>query len=267
VLARAVATARAADVAVVFVSDVTGEGSDRTSLALPGDQDRLVAAVARANPRTVIVLNTGGPVLTPWLGRVRSVLETWYPGQEYGGAVAALLFGDANPSGKLPMTWPASSAQGPASDYRDLRLTTERYAEGVLVGYRWYDATGQRPLFPFGYGLSYTSFRYGGLRVSQAGGRQAVSVQVTNTGRRAGSEVVQLYLGAPAAAHEPPKQLKGYAKVSLRPGETRTVTFRLGRDDLASWIAGRWVVTPGRYRVLVGGSAGDIRRTGTFAVR
>ena len=265
--ARAVAAAGAADVAVVFVSDVTGEGSDRTSLALPGDQDQLVAAVARANPRTVVVLNTGGPVLTPWLGRVRAVLETWYPGQEYGGAVAALLFGDANPSGKLPMTWPTSSAQGPASDYRDLGLTTERYAEGLLVGYRWYDATGQRPLFPFGYGLSYTSFRYGGLQVHAAGGRQVVSVRVTNTGHRAGAEVTQLYLGAPAAAHEPPKQLKGYAKVSLRPGETRTVTFRLGRDDLATWSAGRWVVAPGRYRVLVGGSAGDIRLAGSFAIR
>ena len=264
--ARAVAAARAADVAVVVVSDVTGEGSDRTSLALPGDQDQLVAAVARANPRTVVVLNTGGPVLAPWLGQVGGVLETWYPGQEYGGALAALLFGDANPSGKLPMTWPASPAQGPASDYRDLGLTTERYAEGVLVGYRWYDATGQRPLFPFGYGLSYTSFRYGGLRVAAAGGGQVVAVRVTNTGRRTGSEVAQLYLGSPAAAQEPPKQLKGYAKVTLRPGETRTVTFRLGSADLAAWSAGRWVVAPGRYQALVGSSSRDIRAWATFTV-
>ncbi len=261
----AVQAARAADVAVVFVNDSTGEGSDRTGLGLPGDQDRLISAVAKANRRTVVVLNTGGPVLMRWLSKVAGVLESWYPGQEGGSAEAALLFGDVDPSGRLPMTFPANERQGPASSAADLQIDTERYDEGLLVGYRWFDAMHTRPLFPFGYGLSYTKFRYGRLAVTQTGATTTVRVRVTNTGSRAGSDVVQLYVKAPAAAHEPPKQLKDYGKVTLRPGASRTVTFRLGRDAFASWD-GRWKIHPGRYRILVGSSARDIALSKTVVI-
>ena len=255
----AIDAARSADVAVVFISDKTAEGWDRPDLSLPGDDDELVRAIARVNPRTVVVLNTGGPVLTPWLSQVAGVIETWYPGQEYGDAIAHLLFGDVNPSGKLPMTWPATSSQGPASDYRDLHIRQEQYREGILVGYRWYDATGERPLFPFGYGLSYTTFHYDRLHIASTGKSYDVSLRVTNTGRRTGAEVVQLYLGDPAAAQEPPKQLKGYAKVTLRPGQSTSVRFQLHPSDIAVWHAGKWTVVPGIYRVLVGSSSRDIR--------
>jgi beta-glucosidase len=261
----AVQAARAADVAVVFVNDSTGEGSDRTGLGLPGDQDQLISAVAKANRHTVVVLNTGGPVLMPWLSKVAGVVESWYPGQEGGSAEAALLFGDVNPSGRLPMTFPANERQGPASSPADLHVDTERYDEGLLVGYRWFDATHTRPLFPFGYGLSYTKFRYSHLAVTRSGASTTVRVRVTNTGSRTGSDVVQLYVNAPAAAHEPPKQLKDYGKVTLRPGGSRTVTFRLGRDAFASWN-GHWVVHPGRYRILVGSSARDVALSKTVFV-
>src|SRR5262249_36721910 len=209
-VAQAVAAATSSDVAVVFVNDVTGEGSDRSSLAIPGDQDQLIAAVAAANPRTVVVLNTGGAVLMPWLRQVAGVIESWYPGQEFGTAIAALLWGDVNPSGRLPMTFPASDAQARASaDFPGTIVSgpsgaqpTVTYAEGIDVGYRWYDAMGQTPLFPFGYGLSYTTFRYSGLRVTPAGGGHGVlvRVRVTNTGPRAGADVVELYVGMPASA-------------------------------------------------------------------
>jgi beta-glucosidase len=265
---QAVAAARAADVAVVFVNDVTGEGSDRSSLALPGDQNQLIEAVARANPRTVVVLNTGGPVLAPWLSHVPGVFEVWYPGQEYGTAIARLLYGDVNPSGKLPMTWPANEQQGPASQYSDLHLVNERYSEGVDVGYRWYDATGQRPLFPFGHGLSYSTFRYSNLRVTPAGRATfTVTARVTNTGAHAGADVAQLYLGAPATAHEPPKQLKGYDKVDLRPGQSTIVRFRITAQDLASWRGGRWTVVPGTYTVMVGNSSRSLPLTGRLDTR
>ena len=179
-VAQAVQAARSSDVAVVFVNDVTGEGSDRSSLAIPGDQDQLIAAVAAANPRTVVVLNTGGAVLMPWLSKVAGVIESWYPGQEFGTAIAALLWGDADPSGRLPMTFPASDAQAHASvNFPGTILSgpsgaqpTVTYTEGLDVGYRWYDARGQTPLFPFGYGLSYTTFRYSGLQVAPGRARR-----------------------------------------------------------------------------------------------
>jgi beta-glucosidase len=267
-LAAAVAAARRSDVAVVFADDVTGEGSDRTSLALPGDQNRLIEAVARANPRTVVVLNTGGPVLMPWLSTVAGVVEAWYPGQEDGKAVAALLFGDTDPSGRLPVTFPAGERQGPASAYPDLRTDQESYAEGILVGYRWYDATGQRPLFPFGFGLSYTTFRYGQAVVDRSGSTAVVRVRVTNTGRRAGAEVVQLYVGSPAAAREAPKRLAGYRKLILQPGGSELVSLPVARSALATWSVTRhrWVVVPGTYQLLLGSSSRDIRTAARLTV-
>jgi beta-glucosidase len=158
----AVDAAKASDVAVVFVNDLRTEGQDVRTLALPAYQDRLIAAVAAANPRTVVVLNTAGAVLMPWLNRVAGVVEAWYPGQENGNAIAAVLFGDVNPAGRLPITFPAGDQQTPVADPHRWPGVNDvvTYSEGLLVGYRWWDATGQRPLFPFGYGLSYTTFRY-----------------------------------------------------------------------------------------------------------
>jgi beta-glucosidase len=256
---QAAATAHAADVAVVVVSVPAAEGYDRTNLALPGDQDKLISAVAAANPRTIVVLNSSSAVTMPWLGSVGAVIEAWYPGQTAGTALAQILFGDVNPSGKLPVTFPTSDGQMPA------RSTVEYpgdgddvyYSEGLLVGYRWYDATGRTPLFPFGYGLSYTSFRMSNLAVTHHGGRLVAKVTVTNGGRRTGAEVVQLYAGSPASAKEPPRRLEAYAKVSLAPGQSRRVTLTLAVSSLASWDNPDtgWVLHRGTYRIYLGDSS------------
>jgi beta-glucosidase len=268
-ISAAVDAARRSDAAVVLVNNAQGEGMDRTTLALPGDQDDLIEAVAAVNRQTIVVLNNGGPVLMPWRHRVDAILQAWYPGQQFGAALAAVLFGDSDPGGRLPVTYPADDQQGPAPPTRPERYPgvngEQRYDEGLLVGYRWYDGVGQRPLFPFGYGLSYASFRLRGLHVDV--GRRAihVSVRVTNTSRRAGSEVVQLYVASPAAAGEPPKQLKGYRKVALQPGESRRVRLRLRRDDLAVFD-GAWSVPRGRYTALVGTSSRDLPLRRGFVV-
>jgi beta-glucosidase len=269
---EAVAAAKAADVAVVFVSDLTAEGGDRTTLGLPGDQDRLVSRIAKANPKTVVVLNTGGPALMPWIDEVAAVVQVWYPGQEYGDALAAILFGDANPSGKLPTTFPAADTQFPAASPAQFPGdgTTVRYDEELLVGYRWYDAKKEKPLFPFGHGLSYTTFAYDGFTVSARrdakGEPEATAkVKVTNSGTRAGAEVVQLYVGFPASAGEPPWQLKAFEKVRLEPGQSKDVQFRLPARAFASWdeAAKAWKAHAGAYQVAVGSSSRDIRGTGT----
>jgi beta-glucosidase len=271
----AVAAARKADVAVVFANDAQGEGMDRDSLSLPGDQNQLIDAVARANRRTVVVLNTGGPVLMPWLNQVSGVLEAWYPGQQFGPAIAAVLFGDANPGGRLPVTFPATAQQGPAAanppnTYPGDANGNESYAEGLDVGYRWYDATGQRPLFPFGYGLSYEQFRVSGTRAfsNPHHGDAFVITRVTNTSRRTGAATVELFLQSPPAAQEPPRQLKGYANVTLAPGQSRLVLLRLGPSDLAYYNAasGRWTVAPGRYKALVGTSSTDLDQAASFEI-
>jgi beta-glucosidase len=256
---QAAAAAHAADVAVVVVSVPASEGFDRTALALPGDQDKLISAVAAANPRTIVVLNSSSAVTMPWLGAVGAVVEAWYPGQTAGTALARVLFGDVNPSGKLPVTFPASDGQMPA------RSTVEYpgdgndvyYSEGLLVGYRWYDATSRTPLFPFGYGLSYTSFAMRDLSVTRSGSRLVAKVTVRNTGGRAGAQVVQLYVGSPASAKEPPRRLEAYTKVSLAPGQSRRVTLSLAVSSLASWDNPDtgWVLHKGSYRVYVGDSS------------
>jgi beta-glucosidase len=285
VQAQAVQAAKSSDVAVIFANDVTGEGSDRSTLALPGDQDQLIEAVAAANPHTVVVLNTGGAVLMPWLDKVAGVIESWYPGQEFGTAIAALLWGDVNPAGRLPMTFPASDAQVRASvNWPGTILTTPAgpqptvdYTEGIDVGYRWYQATGQTPLFPFGYGLSYTSFAYHDLRVfpadrdARAGdhhhhGLVDVHLRVTNTGSRAGADVVELYLGMPAGAGEPPRQLKGFDRIWLEPGASTDVSFTLDEPSLSIWENGSWAVPRGTYQVMAGQSSADILASASFHV-
>jgi beta-glucosidase len=270
----AVEAARQADVAVVFANDAQGEGMDRTALSLPGDQDQLISAVANANHRTIVVLNTGGPVLMPWLHSVDGVLEAWYPGQTFGTAIAAVLFGDADPAGRLPVTFPASDTQGPApvtqpQHYPGVNGAVS-YDEGLDVGYRWYDATGQQPLFPFGYGLSYENFAVSGVHASYdpADGVATVAARVTNTSSRPGPAPLELYLVAPPAAHEPPKQLKGYATVNLAPGQSRLVLFRLRPGDLAYYnqSSNKFTVAPGSYTVLVGTSSTELDHAASFTV-
>ncbi len=271
-VAAAVRAARHARVAVVFANDITSEGMDRSSLDLPGDQNQLIEAVAQANPRTIVVLHTAGPVLMPWLTKVAGVLEAWYPGQQTGAAIAATLFGDVDTAGRLPVTFPASEREGPASalaQYPGLGGSA-RYDEGIFVGYRFYDRFGQRPLFPFGYGLSYTTFALGSPHIRPLGAmRYDISLRVTNTGSRTGADVVQLYLGDPPAAGEPPRQLKAFAKVWLRAGGASTVHLRLDRQSFSVWRSSTqsFAAIPGRYVVSVGTSSRDLPRTAAITIR
>jgi beta-glucosidase len=272
-VAAAADLSRSADVALVMVGDNETEGRDRPGLALSDNQDQLVSAVAAANPHTVVVVKSGAPVLMPWLDQVPAVVEAWYPGEEDGNAVASVLFGDVNPSGKLPVSFPRADADTPAHTPERWPGVdgTATYAEGLQIGYRWYDGQGIAPLFPFGYGLSYTTFRYGNLTVRPPArnGDVVVGVDVTNTGARAGADVAQVYVGAPAGAGEPPRQLKGFQKVSLRPGQTRHLTFVLDRRAFSVWDvdAHAWTVVPGRHQVWVGDSSRDLPLQGAVDVR
>jgi beta-glucosidase len=268
----AAATAAAASAAVVFVSDFESEGSDLSSISLSSADNALIAAVAAANPHTIVVLNTGSAVTMPWLSSVAGVLEAWYPGQQDGSAIAALLFGDANPSGHLPVTFPQSLSQVPASTPAQWpgQSGTVQYTEGIDVGYRWYDAHSLTPLFPFGYGLSYTSFSFSNLRVSALpqGGAATVTATVTNTGSVAGADVAQLYVTDPATAGQPPRQLEGFARVSLAPGASQQVSFPLSQTSLRYWnpTANAWATATGSYGIKVGDSDANLPLSGTLAV-
>ncbi len=265
--AAAIRAAEAADVAIVFAGEQLGEGMDKTALGLPGNQDELIEMVAAHNKHTVVVLNTSTPVAMPWISQVDAVLETWYPGQEAGTGIAAVLFGDADPGGRLPVTFPASVAQGPGvrTDAYPGLNGSAHFDEGIFVGYRWYDQHGQVPLFPFGYGLSYTDFRYSDLRVQRAGSAVSVSVKVKNVGARRGSDVAQVYVAEPKEAGEPPAQLKGFEKVPLEPGESRTVSIEIPVERLAVWSeeAREWKVWKGKYEFKVGRSSREILLHGT----
>jgi beta-glucosidase len=253
----ATALAKQSQVAIVVVHDSQSEHHDRTSLALPGNQDALVRAVAAVNPNTIVVLQTGSAVLMPWLNSVRAVLETWYPGEAAGTSLVDLLSGRVNPSGKLPVTFPASAAAMPANTAATFGGAGGRvvYAEDVNVGYRWYQANQVQPAFSFGYGLSYTHFKFSGLRVvSGKSGGLLVSATATNTGAVRGADVVQCYLGMPASTGEAPRQLRGFTRVDLAPRQSAPVRFQLSAGDLATWDSPghQWVVDGGAYRVWVG---------------
>jgi beta-glucosidase len=281
---RAVEAARRAD-AVVFVGGLThqsfadDEGADRRDLSLPAHQDELIARVVEANPRTAVVLIAGSPVdMTAWLAKTPAVLQAWYGGSEAGTALAAVLFGDTSPSGKLPCTFPKKLADSPAHAAGLARQFPGEsgkvyYDEGLLVGYRWNDAKGVEPLFPFGHGLSYTRFQYSALRTSLTAGKDgpsaAVSLQLTNAGDREGAEVVQAYVRpVKPPVERPEKELKAFAKVRLKPGETKAVDLALGPRAFAYYDpdAKGWRVAKGRYEVLVGSSSRDIRLTGSVDV-
>jgi beta-glucosidase len=264
-LRKAVELARNADIAVVCVG-TTGavelEARDRTSLGLPGNQEELVKAVAAVNPRTVVVLMSGGPLTVPWLKQnVPALLQAWWGGEECGHALADVLFGDVNPAGRLPHTVYASESQVPPLDEYD-----------ISKGFTYMYVKGE-PLFPFGHGLSYTEFKYSDLTVTPqipADGKATARVMVENVGKRAGDEVVQLYVRAVASkVTRPARELRGFQRITLRPGEKRVVTLTLPAEKLAYYDVKehRFVVEPGAYEVLVGSSSQDIRLTGRVTVK
>ncbi|MEV6012353.1 glycoside hydrolase family 3 C-terminal domain-containing protein [Streptomyces sp. NPDC051976] len=271
----AAAKAASSSVAVVFVGKYESENkapAEDSDINLSDADNALVTDVAKANPHTIVVLNTGSAVAMPWVNSAAAVLEAWYPGQESGNAIAELLFGDANPSGHLPVTFPTSLSQTPTNTTAQWPGTngTEQFSEGLNVGYRWYDTKGLTPLFPFGYGLSYTSFSFSNLSVSPLakGGKATVIATVTNTGSRQGADVAQLYLTAPASSGEPPKRLAGFTRVDLQPGQSKTVTFPLTEKDLQYWDSGTsdWSTATGTYTVSVGDSSRDLPLSGTLPV-
>lgn len=273
--AAAADAARKASIAIVAVSTgrTEGEGRDRSTMDLPSDQAELIRTVAAANKNTIVILNNGAPVaMSDWIDQVPAALEAWFPGQEGGAAIARILFGEVNPSGRLPDTFAAKRDDYPdagnfpgAGDYA-ARQSTVNYAEGVYVGYRHFDKRAIAPIFPFGHGLSYTTFEYKNLKLSQSGtpvgSSILVSVDVTNTGKRAGDEVVQLYVHDPEPkVDRPVRELKGFDKVSLQPGETRTALFTISPRDFAFFdVPGaQWKAAAGRYDIEIGASSRDIR--------
>jgi beta-glucosidase len=281
----AAALAKASDVAIVFVNQPAGEGSDVPSLSLPDRQDALVGAVAAANPHTIVVIESGGAVTMPWIDKVSAVLEAWYPGTRGAEAISSILFGDVNPSAKLPVTFAKSEAdlphpvemlQPPPRPGEEVpmfpgapwKVNTRRfdieYDEGLLVGYKWYDAKNKQPLFPFGYGLSYTTYSYSGLKVSQAG----ISFDVKNTGQRAGAEIAEVYATLPQAAGEPFQRLVAFKKIALDPGESKSVTLVLDPHYLSIFNEDKnsWELVAGEYTLQVGGSSRDLPLRGIFRI-
>jgi len=270
VYGEAVEAAKNSDVAVVCISTkgTEGEGSDRPLYALPGDQAAIIRAVAAVNKKTIVVLNNGTPVaMKDWLGQVPAVIEAWFPGQEGGAAIAAILFGEVNPSGKLPDTFALNRADYPdALNYPGTNQEVT-YAEGIYVGYRHFDKAGIAPLFPFGHGLSYTTFEYSGIQLSKSkfhpDDTVTVSVNVKNTGKRQGEEVVQLYIhDLSPKIDKPVRELKGFSKIALQPGETKKVFFPIAGRDLAYFdVPGhQWKADAGRYEIEMGASSRDIRQ-------
>jgi len=282
--ASAAALAKASDVAIVFVNQPTSEGRDVESLSLPDDQDKLVAAVAAANRHTVVVLETGGAVTMPWIDSASAVLAAWYPGIRGAEAVAGILFGNVNPSAKLPLTFakseadlpharvfgpppppPGTPAPAPGARGRgNMAPFDVPYTEALKVGYKWYDAEDKQPLFPFGFGLSYTTYAYSALKVADF----KVSFSVKNTGKRAGAEIAQVYVTLPAAAGEPPRRLVAWDKVQLAPGESKTVNLPLEEKLLAIYNPDKdgWELPAGDYKVWVGASSRETPLSDTFHV-
>ncbi len=270
---RAVAAAKGADVAVLVVGTTDEwetEGNDRIDMALPGRQRELIEKVAAANPNSVVVMNAGSPIEMDWLDHVPAVLQAWFPGQEFGNALADVLFGDTNPCGKLPTTFPKRLQDSPAFPNYPGENGRVVYEEGVFVGYRGYDARDIEPLFPFGHGLSYTTFEYGEPSVTVEGSHSVtLQVDVTNTGPRAGGEVVQCYVrDVESSVDRPPKELRGFTKVSLEPGETATARIVLDGHAFSYYDPGRggWVLEPGEFELLIGSSSRDIRAIATVTL-
>jgi beta-glucosidase len=284
----AAAAAKGADVAIVFAYDWESEEQDLPNLSLPHHQDDLIAQVAAANPHTVVVLESGTPVTMPWVDAPAAILEAWFAGSDGANAVGNILFGSVNPSGKLPNTFPKSEADlphpmlvmpplasqkfpksaSPLQRAEGLPPFQVEYDEGLKVGYKWYDAEKKAVLFPFGFGLSYTSYDYSGLTVTQ-GKMVEATFTVANTGGRAGAEIAEVYASLPASAAEPPKRLVGWSKVKLDGGEKKTVTVRIDPKYLSIFDEAKngWTLVPGEYSILVGGSSQDLPLRATFSVK
>lgn len=287
-IAEAVDVAKDADY-VIFVGGLNKdnhqdcEDSDRAGLELPYNQDAVIEALAAVNPNLVVVNISGNAVAMPWVDKVPAIVQAWFLGSEGGNALASVLTGDVNPSGKLPMTFPArlsdvgahAVGQYPGTPRNDgSNIVDIEYREGIFVGYRWADKNKIQPLFPFGHGLSYTTFDYGKATIDKTEGSAddvfTVSIPVTNTGDRAGREIVQLYVSdLKTTLPRPVKELKGFKKISLAPGQTETVTFEISRGDLSYFDADKhaWVVDPGKFEALVGASSRDIRSKVAFKVK
>jgi beta-glucosidase len=261
---NAVRLARSSEVVVVFATQWAGESFD-VPLHLDGQQDQLIAAVASANPKTIVVLETGGPVLMPWSGRVAAIIEAWYPGTAGGAALANILSGRVNPSGRLPVTFPQSLEQLPhpnAPTAGDVR-----YTEGAAVGYKWFDAKSHEPLFAFGHGLSYTTFAFAKLNAAASKDSITASFEVQNTGSQIGMAVSQLYVSADG--WEAPKRLAGWQKNALSPGMTKTVTCTIDPRVLAMFdsTTNTWKIAAGNYRVMLGSSSRQIHETTTVRLK
>jgi beta-glucosidase len=279
--AAAAALARAADVAIVFVYQWEGEGMDLATLSLPERQDALVEQVAAANPHTIVVLETGSPALMPWANKVSGILEAWYAGSRGAEAVADVLFGEVNPCAKLPITFPLRDADMPQPAVVKPRSPSQRglgafahpaavfggpgkerppaqlyYNEGMLVGYKWYEARRKPVLFPFGFGLSYTTFHYSGLRVKLGDG-VSVSFTIKNTGNRSGAEIAEVYASFPPSAREPPRRLIGWQKALLNPGESKQISLKIQTQYLSVFDVRKdeWSLIPGEYTLFAGGSS------------
>ena len=275
--ARAAKLAAVSDVAIVFAHQHTTEGADVPDLSLPDGQSQLIAQVAAVNPHTVVVLEAGGPVAMPWINNVAAVLQAWFPGIRGGEAMAGILFGQVNPSARLPVTMPNSEADLPqvklphappvpaagpgatsaAKPGNPAPSFDIHYAEGLKVGYKWFDAEGKEPLFPFGFGLSYTTYSFSELKATAQGDKVQVSFNVSNSGQRAGAEIAQVYVSLPSRAGEPPRRLVAWEKVYLEPGQTKTVSLAIDPLYLSIFDTAKdeWQVLPGDYRVFVGGSS------------
>ena len=286
--ATAAAAAKGADVAIVFAYEWESEGMDLPNLSLPHHQDDVIAAVAAANPHTIVVLETANPVTMPWVNAPAAILEAWFAGSDGANAVGNVLFGSVNPSGKLPNTFPKSEADlphptvtmpppesqhfsGPASPEqwaKGLPPFQVTYDEGVKVGYKWYDAEKKPVLFPFGFGLSYTSYKYSGLQVTP-GQTVKVTFTLANTGARAGAEIAEVYASLPAAAQEPPKRLVGFSKVKLDAREKKTVTVEIDPKYLSIFDEAKdgWTLVPGDYTIMVGGSSQDLPLKATISLK
>jgi beta-glucosidase len=283
--ASAAAVAKSSQVAIVFAVQHESEGIDLPNLSLPDKQDALIEAVAAANTHTIVVLETGGAVLMPWIDKVSAVVEAWYPGIRGSEAIANVLFGDVNPSGRLPLTFPRSEADLPHPKHIDPPEADAQhpapqlpgfpslvalfmkvgpsfdaaYDEGLKVGYKWYDAEKKPVLFPFGFGLSYTTFTYSGIAVTP-GDSTMVTFTVKNTGKLAGTETAEVYVSLPDAADEPPKRLVGWTRVELASGESKQVSVPVSRDRLTIYdeASDSWKLVPGSYVIRVGSSSQDL---------
>lgn len=279
-LDAAIAAAKSADV-VIYVGGLNhsrgydDEGADKQDLKLPGGQDQLIAELIKANPKTVVVLETGSPVEMPWLGQASTVLQAWYGGMEAGNALARVLFGDVNPSGKLPCSFPRTLSDSPAHAMNAFPGANGvvKYEEGLLVGYRWFDTKKIEPLLPFGYGLSYTKFEYSNLKITPTTGNgplATVQFDITNTGTREGAEVAQLYVqDVQSTLPRPEKELKGFVKVSLKPGERQTLSVQLDQGALSYFDPERhgWLAEAGEFKILVSGHSRDVRLIGSYQLK